>query len=54
VSHPDVHDGETKAGFALTPMSTPAAPAGHGDVAIDFVEMSAIVDRMRTAFFTTS
>jgi hypothetical protein len=52
VSHPDIHDGETRAGSAPAPTSTAIAPGDRGDVAIDFVEMSAIVDRMQAAFFT--
>jgi len=51
-SHPDVHDGETRPCPAQPPASTGGASADRGDVAIDFVEMSAVVDRMQAAFFT--
>jgi hypothetical protein len=49
LSHPDVQDGDTRAPAAA--ILTAAAPAGHADVAIDFVDMAAIVDRMQAAFF---
>jgi hypothetical protein len=46
VSHPDVHHGDTR------PAAAPPGAAAREDVAIDFVEMTPIVDRMRAAFFT--
>jgi hypothetical protein len=52
VSHPDVHDGETRPSPAQPSASTGGTPTSRGDVAIDFVEMSAVVDRMQAAFFT--
>lgn len=51
VSHPDVQDGDTRTATAAA-VSTAKASAGHGDVAIDFVDMAAIVDRMQAAFFS--
>ena len=45
-SHPDFRNGA--AGFDPDAVRQPA------DVAIDFVEMAAIVDRMQTAFFRSS
>ena len=53
VSHPDVQDGDLRAGPALAARTAAVAPADRGDVAIDFVEMSGIVDRMQAAFFST-
>ena len=46
VSHPDVHDGEARLTGAATSAVAPQ------DVAIDFVDMATLVDRMRAAFFT--
>jgi hypothetical protein len=46
-SHPDVQDGPTP-GPAVVSDTTPPHP---GDVAVDFVDMTAIVARMRSAFF---
>lgn len=47
-SHPDFRDGESMSGPADA-----GGPSGRdlGDIAIDFVDMSAIVDRMQAAFF---
>lgn len=41
-SHPDVRGGEP---------ASPAPVAPPPDLAVDFVELSAIVERMRAAFF---
>jgi curved DNA-binding protein CbpA len=46
VSHPDVHTGDPR------PAAASPRAAVREDVAIDFVEMTALVDRMRAAFFT--
>jgi curved DNA-binding protein CbpA len=52
VGHPDVHDGDPQ---PLDPAPAMAVDAADlTDAAIDFVEMTAIVDRMRAAFFTAS
>ncbi len=48
-SHPDFctdHDRPA-------PLDAAARPHGLDDVAIDFVEMSAVLDRMRAAFFSS-
>ena len=47
-SHPDFCQDST-------PIVRPVPASAHGldDVAIDFVEMTAVVDRMRAAFFTS-
>lgn len=50
LSHPDVQDGETRTATATAVLAA-AAPVGAADVAIDFVDMAAIVDRMQAAFF---
>ena len=49
LSHPDVHDGAVRT--AAAGVLTAAAPAAQADVAIDFVDMAPIVDRMQAAFF---
>ncbi len=43
--HPDVHDQD--APFLLAP----AIEAPRDDAAVDFVEMTPLVERMRVAFF---
>jgi hypothetical protein len=48
-SHPDFC---TASEPAITMAAVATAP-GLDDVAIDFVEMSAVLDRMRAAFFTS-
>jgi hypothetical protein len=46
-SHPDVHDGDRSGGVTTAAVARPAEP----DTAIDFVDMTRLVNRMRTAFF---
>jgi len=46
--HPDVQDGDRQAGAAT---AGPFAANGP-DVAIDFIDMAPVVDRMRAAFFS--
>ena len=48
-SHPDFCQ-QSDAIPALAPL---ASVHGLDDVAIDFIEMSAVIDRMRDAFFTS-
>lgn len=48
VSHPDVHDQD--APFVFLQMA-PAIEAPRDDAAVDFVEMTPLVERMRVAFF---
>jgi hypothetical protein len=54
-SHPDIWDGEP--GHALSPRPVVPGADAHvmvhdlSDIAIDFVEMSPVVDRMLAAFF---
>lgn len=50
VSHPDVHDGAAPTGLAAAVRVT-SIPASQADVAVDFVDMADIVDRMQAAFF---
>ena len=51
MSHPDVSDGDARIvvgaaeGVTVRAVSVP-------DVAIDFVDMAALIDRMQAAFFT--
>jgi hypothetical protein len=46
VPHPDVHDQD-----ALL-LTAPAMEAPRDDAAVDFVEMTPLIDRMRIAFFS--
>jgi hypothetical protein len=48
VPHPDVHDQD--APFVFLQMA-PAIEAPRDDAAVDFVEMTPLVERMRVAFF---
>jgi hypothetical protein len=47
VLHPDFNAGDEHASFE----TRPAPRLEDGDVAVDFVDMSAFVDRMQAAFF---
>ena len=51
VSHPDVRDGDTRTVVGGAEGVTVRAVSGP-DVAIDFVDMAALIDRMQAAFFT--
>ena len=48
-SHPDFSSGDRPSGHP----ARHSAGRESGDVAIDFVDMSAIVDRMQSAFFSS-
>jgi DnaJ-like protein len=50
LSHPDVQDGDTRTATSAS-ASIAADPVAGTDVAIDFVDMASIVDRMQAAFF---
>jgi hypothetical protein len=52
--HPDIDGDDRIAGAAYAcavPGARPTADPSWFDVAVDFIEMGPIVDRMRTAFF---
>ena len=53
VPHPDVQDGETHTALAAV-VKVAATSIADPDVAIDFVDVAAIVDRMQAAFFARS
>jgi len=51
VSHPDVSDGDARTVVGPSEGVTVRAVSGP-DVAIDFVDMAALIDRMQAACFT--
>jgi hypothetical protein len=52
-AHPDFQRSQMPAPAVTTP-ALPAAVSARRDVAVDFVDMSAVLDRMQASFFHES